>query len=243
MRADQIDTAMIFTGPDFVFVHEDTNSMVDEIHPRQPFLRINVLCWREVFRMIETSNSDVDLIGATLGFVGEGSAARIAESSKRACVSFISMRFPSFPFEVGALHDGPRDRLGAGRATAVFAMAIRGDARLPVYREANLSAVTSASDHDHFEKIDMNQEPATLQTEMLNRERTGLPAAMRLLPASPAGWSISDGARASLVCIDTIKNRGDLAPAGPIIFLTRATVAPARSCQPSFSANEFQTRI
>jgi len=111
--------------------------------------------------MIETSNSDVDLIGATLGFVGEGSSARIAESSKRACVSFISMRFPSFPFEVGALHDGPRDRLGAGRATAVFAMAIRGDARLPVYREANLSAVTSASDHDHFEKIDMNQEPAS----------------------------------------------------------------------------------
>jgi hypothetical protein len=158
---DQIDAAMILAGPDFIFVREDANSMVDEIHPRQPFLRINVLCWREVFRMIETSNSDVDLIGATLGFVGEGSAARIAESSKRACVSFISMRFPSFPFEVGALRDGPRDRLGAGRATAVFAMAIRGDARLPVYREANLSAVTSASDHDHFEKIDMNQEPAS----------------------------------------------------------------------------------
>ena len=182
-------------GPDFIFVHEDANSMVDEIHPRQPFLRINVLCWREVFRMIETSNSDVDLIGATLGFVGEGSAARIAESSKRACVSFISMRFPSFPFEVGALHNGPRDRLGAGRATAVFAMAIRGDARLPVYREANLSAVTSANDHDHFEKIDMNQEPASYPANGdVNRVRTGLPAAMRLLPASPAGWSISDDA-------------------------------------------------
>ena len=29
-----------------------------------PFLRINVLRWREIFLMIETSNSDVDLIGA-----------------------------------------------------------------------------------------------------------------------------------------------------------------------------------
>ena len=28
------------------------------------FVRINVLRWREIFLMIETSNSDVDLIGA-----------------------------------------------------------------------------------------------------------------------------------------------------------------------------------
>jgi hypothetical protein len=31
---------------------------------RQQFLPINVLRWREIFLMIETSNSDVDLIGA-----------------------------------------------------------------------------------------------------------------------------------------------------------------------------------
>ena len=185
--------------------------------------------------MIETSNSDIDLIGATLGFVGEGSAARIAESSKRTCVSFISMRFPSFTFEVGALHDGPSDRLGAGRATAVFAMAIRGDARLPVYREANLSAVTSASDHDHFEKIDMNQEPASYPANGdVEWVRTGLSAAMRLLPASPAGWSISDDARASLVCIDTIKNRGDLGASRSDHFFN-----PGNSCSSAIVPAEF----
>ena len=45
---------MIFTRPDFVNVREDANSMVDEIDPRQPFLRVNILRWREIFRMIET---------------------------------------------------------------------------------------------------------------------------------------------------------------------------------------------
>jgi hypothetical protein len=43
---------MIFAGPDFVKVHEDANSKVDEIDPGQPFLRINILRWREIFRVI-----------------------------------------------------------------------------------------------------------------------------------------------------------------------------------------------
>jgi hypothetical protein len=36
---------------------------MDEIHPGQPLLGINVLGWREIFRTIETSSSDIDLIG------------------------------------------------------------------------------------------------------------------------------------------------------------------------------------
>jgi hypothetical protein len=55
---------MIFAGADFVNVREDMNSMMDEIDPGQPFLRANILRWREIFRVIETSSSNVDLIGA-----------------------------------------------------------------------------------------------------------------------------------------------------------------------------------
>jgi hypothetical protein len=42
---------------------EDASSMTDEIDPGQPFLRVNILRWREIFRMIETSSGNVDLIG------------------------------------------------------------------------------------------------------------------------------------------------------------------------------------
>jgi hypothetical protein len=44
--------------------------MMDEIDPGQPFLRINVLRWREILRMIETSRGNVDLIGAFVGLIG-----------------------------------------------------------------------------------------------------------------------------------------------------------------------------
>jgi hypothetical protein len=43
--------------------------MGDEIDPRQPFLRVNILRWREIFRMIETPSSNVDLIGAFAVFI------------------------------------------------------------------------------------------------------------------------------------------------------------------------------
>ena len=37
--------------------------MMDNIDPGQPFLRVNIIRWREIFRMIETPSSNVDLIG------------------------------------------------------------------------------------------------------------------------------------------------------------------------------------
>ena len=51
--------------------HNDVNLIVDEVHPRQPFFRINVLRWREIFRTIETSSSDIDLIGTFLVLIGQ----------------------------------------------------------------------------------------------------------------------------------------------------------------------------
>jgi len=50
---------------------------VDEIHPGQPLLGINVLGWWEIFRTIETSSSDIDLIGTFAMLIRErGSTVR-----------------------------------------------------------------------------------------------------------------------------------------------------------------------
>src|SRR5262249_11274849 len=106
-------------------------------------------CRWKIFRMIEASGCDVDLIGTTVGFVGERCAAGVAEGSKCSGVSLVSMRLAGFPFELGALHDDPRYSLCAGRAPTIFAMTIRGHTRFALYRESNFAAVTAAGDHDH----------------------------------------------------------------------------------------------
>ena len=66
---DEIKAATIFERSHFVDLKE-VSSMMDEIDPRQPFLRVNILRWREIFRMIETSGGNVDLIGAFVGLIG-----------------------------------------------------------------------------------------------------------------------------------------------------------------------------
>ena len=97
--------------------------------------------------MVKASGRDVDLIRATFGFVGERRSARIAESSKRAGVGFVSMRFAGLPFKVGRLHDDPGHGLGASCAPAIFAMTIGAHPRFAFYRESNFSAITAAGDH------------------------------------------------------------------------------------------------
>ena len=67
---NEIDAAFVFARSDFIDVREDVNSMVDEIDPRQPFLWEHILRWREIFRMIETPSSNVDLIGAFVVLIG-----------------------------------------------------------------------------------------------------------------------------------------------------------------------------
>jgi hypothetical protein len=115
--------------------------------PRQFFFRINIFGRRKNFRPIKTASGDVDLVWPTFGLVGEGRAARAAESPECARFSFVSMRFASFKFEVGALYNNPRYRLRTGRAPAIFTMTICADARLTFYLESNFAAVTSASYH------------------------------------------------------------------------------------------------
>jgi hypothetical protein len=57
--------------------------MVDEIDPRQPFLRVNILRWREIFRVIETSSSNVDLIGAFVVLIGQRRSTTTAKRPQR----------------------------------------------------------------------------------------------------------------------------------------------------------------
>jgi hypothetical protein len=87
---DYIDTAMIFTRPDFVNVREDANSRVDEIDPRQLFLRVNILRWRKIFRMIETPSSNVDLIGALVVLIGQRRSTATAKRPPRSRLRPIS---------------------------------------------------------------------------------------------------------------------------------------------------------
>ena len=58
---------------------EDVNSIVDQADPGQPFLRVNVLGWREIFRMIETSSSKIDLIGAFVVLIRERRSTAITK--------------------------------------------------------------------------------------------------------------------------------------------------------------------
>jgi hypothetical protein len=68
--------------------------MMDEIDPGQPFLRVNVLCWREIFRMIETPSSNVDLIGAFVGLIGQRRSTATAKRPPRSCLRPIAAGFP-----------------------------------------------------------------------------------------------------------------------------------------------------
>jgi hypothetical protein len=121
--------------------------LANQADPRHFFVRINVFCRRKLFWMVQASGRDIDLIGATFGFVSERRSARIAESSKRARVGFVSMRFAGLPRKVGRLDDHPSYGLGASGAPAVFTMTIRAHPRFPLDCESNFSAITAAGDH------------------------------------------------------------------------------------------------
>jgi hypothetical protein len=64
--------------------------MVDEIDPGQPFLRADILRRREIFRVIETSSSNVDLIGAPVGLIGQRRSTSVAKRSPRSRLRLIS---------------------------------------------------------------------------------------------------------------------------------------------------------
>ena len=112
--------------------------MVDEIDPRQPFLRVNILRWREIFRVIETSSSNVDLIGAFVVLIGQRRSTATAKRSPRSRLRPILAWRSFHELELRTFYYDPGYCLGSGGSPTVSTMAIRPDTDL--WRRAETTA-------------------------------------------------------------------------------------------------------
>jgi hypothetical protein len=151
---NQIDFRTIFARVDFVNVREDANSMVDEIDPRQPFLRVNILRWREIFRMIETPSSNVDLVGAFVVLIGQRRSTATAKRSPRSCLRPISAGRSFHELELRTFYCDP------GSSPAVSTMTIRANTDLGQRAETHLATITATGNfilfHANHHKLGMS---------------------------------------------------------------------------------------
>src|SRR5439155_9999619 len=117
--------------------------MVDEIDPRQPFLRVNILRWREIFRVIETSSSNVDLIGAFVVLIGQRRSTATAKRSPRSRLRPILAWRSFHELELRTFYYDPSYCLGSGGPPTVSTMAIRPNTDLWRRAETHLAAITA----------------------------------------------------------------------------------------------------
>src|SRR5947207_15149214 len=99
--------------------------MVNEIDPRQPFLRVNILRWREIFRMIETSSSNVDLIGAIVVLLGQRRSTAIAKCPPRSRLRLISACRAFLDLELRTVYRDPGYCLSSRGSLLVCAQTFR----------------------------------------------------------------------------------------------------------------------
>jgi hypothetical protein len=93
--------------------------MVNEIDPRQPFLRVNILRWREIFRMIETPSSNVDLIGAFVVLIDQRRSTLTAKRPARSRLRPISAGRSFHELELRTFYRDPGYCLSSGGSPAV----------------------------------------------------------------------------------------------------------------------------
>ena len=117
--------------------------MVDEIDPRQPFLRVNILRWREIFRVIETPSSNVDLIGAFVVLIGQRRSTATAKRPPRSRLRPISAWRSLHELELRTFYYDPGYCLSSGSSPAVSTMTIRPNADLGCRAETHLAAITA----------------------------------------------------------------------------------------------------
>jgi hypothetical protein len=117
--------------------------MVDETDPGQPFLWINILRWREIFRMIETASSDVDLIGAFIVLIGQRRSTAIAKRSPRSRLRLISAWRSFLELELRTLYRDPGYCLSSGGSPAVSTMTISPNTDLGRGAETHLATITA----------------------------------------------------------------------------------------------------
>jgi len=128
----------------------DTNSTVDEIDPGQTFLWVNILRWREIFRMIETSSGDVDLVGPPVGFIRQRRSAAVAERPPGAGICLIAAWLSFHELKLRTFYYYPSYRLSSGGSSAVCAMTIRTDADLGRRAETHLATITATGNFTLF---------------------------------------------------------------------------------------------
>jgi hypothetical protein len=174
----------------FVSAHDDANSMVDEIDPGQSFLRVNVLRWREIFRMIETSSSNVDLIGPFVVLICQGRSTATAKRPPRSRLRPKS-RWRSFhELELRMFHRNPGYCLSSSGSPAVLTMTIRPDTDLGRRAETHLATITATGNfilfHASHRKLGMSDRNRDNLLVGESRKRVQEIIADNL---SKAGWS------------------------------------------------------
>jgi hypothetical protein len=134
--------------------------MVDEIDPRQPFLRVNILRWREIFRMIETPSSNVDFIGTFVVLIGQRRSTATAERPLRSCLRPISAGRSFHELELRTFYCDPGYRLSSGSSPAVSTMTIRANTDFGQRAETHLATITATGNfillHANHHKLGMS---------------------------------------------------------------------------------------
>jgi hypothetical protein len=137
--------------------------MVDEIDPRQPFLRVNILRWREIFRVIETPGSNVDLIGALVVLIGQRRSTATAKRPPRSRLRPILAWRSFHELELRTFYYDPSYRLSPGGPPAVSTMTIRPNTDLGRRAETHLATITATGNfilfHASHGKLGMSSKP------------------------------------------------------------------------------------
>jgi hypothetical protein len=165
--------------------------MVDQIDPGQPFLRVNILRWREIFRMIETSSSNVDLIGAFVVLIGQRRSTATAKRPPRSRIRPILTWRSFHELELRTFYYDPGYCLSSGGSPAVCTMTIRPNTDLGRRAETHLAAITATGNfillHASHRKLGMSdRNPRQILLVGESRKRVQEIIADNL---SKAGWN------------------------------------------------------
>jgi hypothetical protein len=133
---------------------------MDEIDPGQPFLRVNILRWREIFRVIETPSSNVDLIGALVVLIGQRRSTATTKRPPRSRLRSVSPWRSFHELEMRTFYYDPGYCLGSGGSPAVSTMTIHLDTDLWRRAETHLAAITATGNfillHASHRKLGMS---------------------------------------------------------------------------------------
>ena len=175
--------------------------MMDEIDPGQPFLRVNILCWREIFRVIETSNGNVDLIGAFVVLIGQRRSTATAKRPPRSRLRPISAWRSLYELELRTFYRDPGYCLGSGGSPTVSTMTIRPNTDLGRRAETHLATIAATSNfilfHASHHKLGMSDRNRDNLLVGESRKRVQEIIADKL---SASGWSWG--------CVSAIDSQG-----------------------------------